>query len=198
MAGSKIGRSDPKPRDVVRRIPNIWNEMSERSEVWPKVKLTTLSFKSPPRRLQWRDLSESFRCDAEAYLAMRAEADLFDERPNAPRRPLAESTRHQQREYIRLAASVLIESGIPVENIKSLADLIEPERFKIVLRHYRGADGQPNAFVIGLAKTLIKVADYHVGADPEHVDRLKFFASKLLPSPSSTSPPSSSRRRWPA
>ena len=126
----------PKPRDVVRRVPNLWNEASEKIEVWPKIKLTTLSFKSPPKRLQWSDLSESFRRDAEAYLAMRAKPDLFDERPNAPRRPLAESTLHQQSEHLRLAASVLIESGVPVEDIKSLADLVEPERFKTILRHY--------------------------------------------------------------
>ena len=78
----------PKPRDVVRRVPNLWNEASEKIEIWPKIKLTTLSFKSPPKRLQWSDLSESFRRDAQAYLAMRAKPDLFDERPNAPRRPL--------------------------------------------------------------------------------------------------------------
>src|SRR5262245_40792498 len=78
----------PKPRDVVRRVPKLWNESSEKIEVWPRFKLTTLSFKSPPKRLQWRDLSESFRHDAHDYLAMRAKPDLFDERPNAPRRPL--------------------------------------------------------------------------------------------------------------
>ena len=92
--------------------------------------------------------------DAEAYLAMRGNPDPFDERPNAPPRPLAASTLHQQREHIRLAASVLIEGGIPRADITSLADLVEPERFKMVLRHYMGANGQPNAFVICMAKTL--------------------------------------------
>lgn len=173
----------PKPRDVVRRVPHLWNEASEKIEVWPKTKLTTLSFKSPPKRLQWNELSESFRHDTEAYLAMRAEPDLFDERPNAPRGPLALSTLRQQREHLRLAASVLVESGEAVEDIKSLADLVEPERFKTILRHYLGADGQPNAFVVCLAKTLIQVAYYHVGADPEHIAKLKFLASKLPPIP---------------
>ena len=81
----------PKPRDVVRRVPHLWNEASDKIGIWPNIKLTTLSFKSPPERLQWSDLSESFRRDAQAYLAMRAEPDLFDERPNAPSR-LAAST----------------------------------------------------------------------------------------------------------
>jgi hypothetical protein len=33
----------PKPRDVVRRIPNIWNEARDRFEIWPKTKLTPVS-----------------------------------------------------------------------------------------------------------------------------------------------------------
>ena len=115
----------PRPRDVVRRVPNLWNEAGEKIEVWPSTKLTILSFKSPPKRIQWGDLAESFRRDADAYLAMRANPDLFDERPHAPTRPLAASTLRQQREHVRLAASVLIESGIPVEDIKCLADLLD-------------------------------------------------------------------------
>jgi len=170
----------PKPRDVVRRVPHLWNEVSEKIEVWPKNKLTTLSFKTPFKRHQWGELRESFRKDVEAYLATRTDPDLFDERPNAPRRPLAASTLHQQREHLRLSASILIESGIAVEDIVSLADLVSPERFKIILRYYHERAGRkPNAFVICLAKTLIQVAQYHVGATTEEVDQLKRFASKL-------------------
>ena len=114
----------PKPRDVVRRVPHLWNEASDQFRIWPKIKLTNLSFKSPPKRLQWSDLSENFRRDAQAYLAMRAEKDLFDKRPNAPSR-LAASTRRAQSEHLRLAASILIESGVPVEDIAALSDLVE-------------------------------------------------------------------------
>ena len=66
----------PRPRDVVRRIPHLWNEMAEKSAVWPRVTLSTLSFKAPPKRVQWQDLTESFQHDAEAYLAMRGNPDL--------------------------------------------------------------------------------------------------------------------------
>ena len=173
----------PKPRDVVRRVPHLWNEVSDKIRIWPKIKLTTLSFKSPPRRLQWSDLSESFRRDAQAYLAMRAETDLFDKRPNAPRR-LAESTRRAQSEHIRLAASILIESGVPVEDLSALSDLVELERFKTVLRHYhKRANEQPNAFAICLAKTIIQVAKYYFSAEPEHIAALKGFAAALPPIP---------------
>ena len=179
----------PKPRDIVRRVPNVWNEATGRIPGWPQIKLATLSFRSPSQRLQWCDLTESFQHDARAYVAMRAEPDIFDERPNAPRRSLAESTLQAQSEHLRLSASILIESGVAVEDITSLADLVQPERFKVVLRHYhQRANGQPNAFVICLAKTLIQVAQYHLSAAAEDVARLKHIASKLPPIPFDLTP----------
>jgi integrase len=169
---------------VVRQVPKFWNEASETIETWPKARLTPISFKPPRLRRPLDALSESFQEDTKAYLAMRAEPDLFDERPNAPKRRLAQSTLHQQSEHLRLAASILIDSGIPVKEITSLADLVQPERFKTVLRYYHErANKQPNAFVIVLAKTLIQVAQYHVEATPEEVARLKKLASNLPPVP---------------
>jgi hypothetical protein len=47
----------PKPRDIVRRIPNVWNEASTKFNFWPTTKLTTLSFKTPPKHLKWSELS---------------------------------------------------------------------------------------------------------------------------------------------
>ena len=85
------------------------------------------------------------------WLAMRADPDLFDERLNAPRRPLAASTLQAQSEHLRLSASVLIESGLPVEEIGFLADLIQPERLKTVLRHYhKQANGEPRKIAADL------------------------------------------------
>jgi hypothetical protein len=82
----------------------LWNEASDRFEVWPKIKLTAVSFKQPRKHLPLEGLNEDFRRDVEAYLAMRAQLDLFDERPNAPTRKLAASTLQSQREHLRLAA----------------------------------------------------------------------------------------------
>jgi integrase len=167
----------PKPRDCVRRVPHIWNEAGARFSFWPTTQLTILSFKSPPKHLPWSDLTPSFQQQADAYLALRADPDPFDERPETPRRPLAATTIRQQREHLRLAASILVKEG---EVIDCLADLVTPERFKSVLRHYHEkANRQPNAFVIGVAKTLIQVAQYHAGATSSEIAELKRVAGKL-------------------
>jgi integrase len=171
----------PRPRDLVRRVPNIWNQASAKFNSWPATKLTGLSFKAPPQHLKWSELSQTFQQDADAYFKIRANPDLFDERPDAPKRPLAASTLRQQREHLRLAASILVQNG---EVIASLADLVVPERFKSILRHYhKQANGEANAFVIGLAKTLIQVAQYHTGATSKEISELKRLAANLPPVP---------------
>jgi integrase len=167
----------PKPRDLVRRVPKLWNEASTKFNPWSAGKLTTISFKAPPKHLKWSDLNPSFQQDAAAYLALRTNPDLFDERPGAPKRPLAATTLRQQREHLRLAASVLAQDG---EVIASLADLVKPERFKKVLRYYHNqANREPNAFVVALAKTLVQVAQYHTAATSMDVGELKRLASNL-------------------
>jgi integrase len=167
----------PKPRDLVRRVPKLWNEGNEKYGSWPAGKLTIISFKAPSRHANWSDLSPSFQQDAAGYLTLRANPDLFDERPEAPKRPLAATTLRQQREHLRLAASILLQDG---EDIASLADLVKPERFKKVLRYYHSqANREPNAFVITLAKTLIQVAQYYASATSMEVAELKRVAGNL-------------------
>jgi integrase len=167
----------PNPHDIVRGVPKVWNEASTKFDFWPTTKLTTLSFKAPSKHRSWSELSPGFQQDGEAYLTLRSKPDLFDERPEAPKRPLAATTLRQQREHLRLAASILTRDG---EEIASLANLVRPESFKKVLRYYHNqANGEPNAFVIGVAKTLIQVAQYHTGATPKEVAELKRIAGNL-------------------
>ena len=66
---------------------------------------------------------------------MRAEPDVFDEALAHPRRPLALATLRLQSEHLRLAASVLVETGVAMAEIASLADLVQSERFKAFLRY---------------------------------------------------------------
>jgi integrase len=167
----------PKPRNLVRGVPKFWNQASTKFNSWPTTELAILSFKAPPKHRKWSELSASYQQDGDAYLAFRADPDLFDERPEAPKRPLAATTLRQQREHLRLAASILAQDG---EGVASLADLVRLENFKKILRYYHNqANREPNAFVIGVAKTLIQVAQYHTSATPKEVVELKRIAGKL-------------------
>jgi integrase len=166
-----------RPRDIVRGTPRCWNEARDRVPGWPQTTLTPISFRPASANLRWDELPAALRAEAEVYLALRAGPDLFDIDPNTPTRPLAASTIRQQREHIRLAASVLAREGV---SVAGLADLVEAERFKTVLRHYHNkADGRANAFAILMAKTLIDVARYQVRVTDAHLAELKKLATRL-------------------
>lgn len=169
-----------KPRDVVWRTPRLWNMARETVEGWPDVELAAISFKAPPRHLTWDRFDERFRRDVDAYIGMREAPDVFADDPDSPTRPLAATTLRQQREHLRLAGSVLVEHGRPVDAITSLADLVEVEAFKVILRHYYDqADHQANAFATCLATTLRQVARTFVRVPSGHRDEIKRLANRL-------------------
>ena len=78
-----------RPRDLVRRIPALWEKAQALVPEWPATELTRISFRPISPNLRWEELPETLRTDAEAYLAGRAEPDLFDDSQDAPTRPLA-------------------------------------------------------------------------------------------------------------
>lgn len=169
-----------KPKDVIRRVPRIWNEVQKGIPGWPRVRLTEISFKAPSKYIQWVDLDEAFRHDAEHYLAMREKPDVFDEHPDAPRRPLAKRTLQLQREHLRMCASILARNDALKDAITSLEQLVEPEAFKQILRFYHDrAKGRPNSNVISIAKTLLQIARYYVRVSPDHLARLRALAARL-------------------
>ena len=169
-----------KPRDMIRRVPKIWNEAQATIAGWPDIKLATISFRGPSKHLSWDELDDNFCIDAKRYLSMRKDPDIFDEHPDAPRQPLAVRTLKLQREHLRSTASILIKSGRLEGDIVSLDQLVEREAFKIILRHYHNrAKGTPCSYAISIAKTLIQVARYHVRVSPEQLADLKSLAAKL-------------------
>jgi integrase len=67
-----------------------------------------------------------------------------------------------------------------VEEITSLAELVQPERFKTILRHYHESAGRgPNAFATALAQTLLQVARHHHDLPDEALSQLRRIAAKL-------------------
>jgi integrase len=170
----------PRPKDLVRRVPNVWNESRKLVTGWPNAELARISFREVSANRRWEDLPEGFRADAEAYLELRRNPDLFDMGANHPKRPVAVLTLRQQQEHIRLAASILMREGAQTQALSSLADLITPEAFKTVLRHYHHQTNRnPSSFATALAKTLIDVARYHLKLSEREVEELKGLAAKL-------------------
>ena len=78
---------EPRPDKVARTIPKLWNRASERVAGWPATRLKELQIGIRPRKTPWADLPDVLRREAESYLAMRANPDIFDERPGTSGAP---------------------------------------------------------------------------------------------------------------
>jgi integrase len=174
----RSGTLAPKANTIVRDTATLWNRLAARH---PQLELTGLdlpSRRAAPKRLPWSTLPESFRSDVDAHLAWAAGTDPFD--PDARPRPLAPRSITLRRTYIHAAVTALAQSGVPVEEITSLADLTSPDRFKtIVQERYRRAGKKANAFNDGLAKALVAIAREWVEPGDEVLDELKRLWSRL-------------------
>ncbi len=170
----------PKPRDAVARTPRLWNQARDDVPGWPDITLTEVSFRKEPEHLTWDEFDTRYRHDAAAYLEMRRSPDVFDDDPDAPAKPLAESTLRQHKEHLRLAGALLVEKGLPVETLTGLEMLVEIEAFKTILRHYHDkADGKASPFATSMATILKQVAHYHVRVGEAHHGELKRIARCL-------------------
>jgi len=129
-------------------------------------------------RIPWHRLPASLREDAEGYLTWAAVPDPLEEGARA--RALATRTLRLQREHIHSAVSAAAAAGTPLDQLTSLACLVEPENFRVLMRHrWRKDGGRLTAYTHGLAITLIAIASEWVKAPADTVATLKALRSKL-------------------
>lgn len=128
------------PNRLHRTIAKIWNEAVRQAGLDLR-QVTIPSFRPPAKRTNWEDLTCEFRQDVDAHLAWCAGSDVFhaDARP----RPLAAQTLKLRRIQIHAAVTALMAAGVNPSAIKSLADLVSPDAFKLILRQrYNAANGR--------------------------------------------------------
>jgi integrase len=173
------------PNHLHRTIANIWNEAARQSGLDIR-QVTIPSFRPLAKRTNWEGLTCEFRQDVDAHLAWCAGSDVFhaDARP----RPLAAQTLKLRRIQIHAAVTALVAAGVTPSVIKSLADLVSRDAFKLILRQrYNGANGRENSFNRGLAETLAQIAREWVKVDAGVLAELKKLVGKMpMPQPGLT------------
>jgi integrase len=174
----RSGTLAPKANTIVRDTATLWNRLAAKCPESALTRLDLPSRRAAPKRVPWSALPQSFRSDVDAHLAWAAGTDPFD--PDARPRPLAPRSIVLRRTFLHAAVTALIESGVPVEEITSLAELTSPERFKAILRaRHRRAGEKANAFNEGLAKALVAIAREWVKPSPQVLAELKGLLAKL-------------------
>ena len=124
---------------------------------WPQITLTVPDFRPQAASLPWGAFVPSFVEDVERYLSLLGGENLLDE--DAPDRPCKPSTIKTRRDYLRLAASAAVKQGVPVESLRSLADLVSPPIVRLILDHYLAKKGgKIVTFTIDMAERLYAIA----------------------------------------
>ncbi len=178
------------PRSEAGSLRMAWNRACDRIADWPG---------RPLRRLQHKDqfilplkaFPESFRHDLDRFgsrLGSTALDDLWardpfgeplategnDVLPPVPPQPLRPGTVELRKAHVRWAASALVQTGVPLAAISSLAALVRPlEHAREILRYlYRRGGNKPSAASHHVADVLRMIAKYHERLPEPDIKRL--------------------------
>jgi integrase len=177
IAAVRAGSLHRKPNVLHRQVTLIWNEAA-RDPALALQPVSVPSFRGPPMRINWDQLSEAFRKDAASYLSWCAGSDPFD--ADARSRAMAPRTLRLRRDQIHAAVTALIDSGFEPSAIMSLSDLVLPENFKSILRRrLESVSGKENVFNYNLGKALVQIAYEWVKVDAQVFAELKRLLGKM-------------------
>ena len=166
-----------KADEIIRRTATLWNRLVERCPELGLRKVDLPSRRTAPTRTPWSALPPP-----SSKISRITRPGLWG-RPVRSRRPRA-AARTKNRDSARQLRSRrgdgAVASGIAPEQITSLAVLVTPENFKLILRRrFEQAGEKPNAFNDGLAKALLAIAREWVKPSPEVLLELKNLSSSL-------------------
>lgn len=161
-----------------RGVAKAWNRLAALSADQALRRVQVPSNRPASTRVPWLELSASFRDEVEKYLVWCSVPDPLDDEARA--RALAPVSVRLRRDHIHLAASAACAAGIDAERLTSLADLVEPETFRAVLRHlWEKRGGKLSAYTRDVAGSLITMASEWVRAPADQLSNLKKLRGKL-------------------
>lgn len=166
------------PAGVHRDSCKLWNRAVETIPGWPQVLVSV-----PDRRrdfaLSLDAFPSSFRIDLEKFLAQGGDPDVF---ADSYSKPVAESTLRNRRQYILMAATALVRSGVSISKIIDLNVLVDITNVKSLLRllHERAGNKSNNA-IYHIATLLKTIARHYLRRPPETIDHLRDLCKKLKP-----------------
>ena len=163
-----------------RNTAVLWNRCARTVPGWPRVQLTEPVVVRVYKNLLWDELPPRFTDDVDKYLGWLSGSDVLAE--DGPERPTAATTLRQRRELVRIAASNLLESGFPPDELTGLQVLVAAPNAKLALERLLAKNGR-TTFVRSVATELIAIASRKVKADPATLEALRSMRKRLGPEP---------------
>jgi len=166
------------PGGICRDTCKLWNQAVKTIPGWPQLVVTV-----PNRRrdfaLSLDEFPWTFRSDVEGFLSRGADADVFSD---TYRKPLAEHTLRNRKQYILMAATALVRGGVLSTQITSLHLLVDLGHAKNLLRFlYHRAGDQTTNRIYQIATLLKTIARHHLHLPEGDVERLRGLARALKP-----------------
>ncbi|MBK9703153.1 MAG: site-specific integrase [Betaproteobacteria bacterium] len=155
----------------------LWNRAVSTIPGWPQTMLAEPTVDRTRKHLPWDTFTPEFQNDVDRYLRWASGVDFMDD--DAPVKGCKKSTLRLRREQLRIAASSLVATGVPVSEITNLKDLVDPARVRALLtRMIEGNGGEIRAFIRGVAISLVALAK-RCDVDPKALAEIKRLSSKL-------------------
>jgi integrase len=162
----------PKPEQHVRQVMHTWNRLAERV---PELGLTPLAI--PARRrpgwtIEPARFPASFQQEVDGWIERLSKVD--PEAEGERRRALRPASLKLHQHTLYKAASALVFTGRPIEEVSSLACLVQIDAFKIIMKYLRERQGgQPTTALLGVAHVLRAVARHHASVGDAVLNRMK-------------------------
>lgn len=168
------------PRGIFRNAIGYWNEAARKISDWPQYPLSS-PFKPVPTILPEEMFPQTFRDDVKRWRDRRLQVDLFDEKgPSRPSRPV--TVDHQQRMIYRFASILVQNRLVEMDQLNSLATLLNLETLKSGLRVFLGkSDGKPTGYIGQYASLLLGIARHHVRLPEDQCAGVAALAGKVRP-----------------
>ncbi|MBS4010295.1 MAG: tyrosine-type recombinase/integrase [Roseovarius sp.] len=167
-----------RPEHKVADMIKLWNRLRRELDGWPDIELSKLPRKKEPWTIPLEHFPQSLQEDVATWINRLANPDLLDE--DAPAKPLRPSTLKHRMFQLREVASALVRSGMPIEEIDSLAKLVDLNNVKRALRWMMGRfEDKPTEAIKGVAVCLQAVARHHVRLDDTEIKAISGLIKRL-------------------
>ena len=164
------------PDKTWKRTAQAWNRCVERAGLDLAVLSTPKSDRH--RAIPLAQYPVSFQADLEAWIKRLSNPEFWT--GEGPAKPLRPVSVRNVRATIRQFASALVARGRPIEEITSLATLVEFDAYKDGLRFFlERNDDSPPTWLSGMAATLLAIARHHLKLPPEEIERLRNIKRRL-------------------
>jgi integrase len=185
---------DPSPSVSFNCMARLWNEAEGAVAGWPQVRIEI----GPRLRRYAKDPNEfppSFRQDLEAFLTRSVNQDPFAEGAARAARSVRPVTANARRQNLALMATSLVNTGFPIDQVTSLAVLVDVQNAKALLRYERERAGGTYTPQMGNHLQLLCTIARHWVKAPEQDVELRELLATIRPKRRGMTPKNRQRLR---